>query len=160
MNELGPFETELRELKPVKPPAEFMSRLSEVLADMAPATKPPAVLPARRLAWPSLFRWLAPAMALGMVLVSLNWHVGSPTKNGVPLPSPAVTSTLKADHVEIDRNLIGDFDAVARMPGGEPVRFRCREWADEVVLHDSTLGITIERRMPRLEVIPVSLETY
>ena len=56
--------------------------------------------------------------------------------------------------------MVASFDAVARLPGGEPVRFRCREWADDVVVRDPARGIVIERRTPRLEVVPVSIETY
>jgi hypothetical protein len=56
--------------------------------------------------------------------------------------------------------LVAAFDAVARLPDGQPVRFRCREWSDGVVLRDSARGIVIEQRMPRLEVVPVSFETY
>ena len=73
--------------------------------------------------------------------------------------APAQT-TLKADTVEIAREWVGSFDAVARMPGGEPVRFRCREWTDAVVWRDSAHGIVVEQRTPRLEVVPVSFDTY
>jgi hypothetical protein len=75
-------------------------------------------------------------------------------------PGAAAEAALKADEVEIDQQLIVAFDAVARLPGGQPIRFRCREWADEVVLTDSAHGVVIEQRTPRLEVVPVSFETY
>jgi hypothetical protein len=74
--------------------------------------------------------------------------------------SVAAQPTIKADAVEIDQQLVAAFDAVARLPDGQPIRFRCREWSDEVVLRDSARGIVIEQRMPRLEVVPVSFETY
>jgi len=67
---------------------------------------------------------------------------------------------IKADDVEIDQRLVSSFDAVAQLPSGLPVRFRCREWADEVVLRDTARGIVIEQRAPRLEVVPVSFEMY
>jgi hypothetical protein len=49
---------------------------------------------------------------------------------------------------------------VAHLPNGEPVRFLCREWRDEVILRDPARGIVIERQTPRLEVVPVRFETY
>jgi hypothetical protein len=75
-------------------------------------------------------------------------------------PVAADKPVLKADDVEFDQQLVASFDAVARLPSGQPVRFRCREWSDEVVLRDSVSGIVIEQRTPRLEVVPVSFETY
>lgn len=72
----------------------------------------------------------------------------------------AAATPLKADSVQIDRQLVASFDAVARLPGGEPIRFRCREWVDEVVLQDKARGLVVEQRAPRLEVIPVRFETY
>jgi hypothetical protein len=73
---------------------------------------------------------------------------------------PAAEPALKADDVEIDQQLVAAFDAVARLPDGQPIRFRCREWADAVVLTDTARGLVIEQRTPRLEVVPVSFETY
>ena len=67
---------------------------------------------------------------------------------------------MKADNVEIVEQLVATFDAVAHLPDGAPVRFRCSEWFDDVVLRDSSRGILIQHRMPRLEVEPVSFETY
>jgi hypothetical protein len=68
--------------------------------------------------------------------------------------------TLKTDDVEIDRRLVAAYDAVAQLPGGEPVRFHCREWADNVVLRDQVRGVVIEQRTPRMEIVPVRIETY
>jgi hypothetical protein len=73
----------------------------------------------------------------------------------VTVPPP-----LKADSVQIDEQLVGAFDAVGRLPSGEPVRFHCREWMDNVVLRDKTRGVVIEQRTPRVEVVPVRFETY
>ena len=161
MNELDPFEKELQRLKPARPPQEFMNRLTAALENLPQPKRRESHRSVGWLTWPSLVRWLAPAMAVAVVLVGLNWHVPGPAaKSPGQRSAPASSPMLKADNVEIDRRLIGAFDAVARMPGGEPVRFRCREWADNVVLRDSTRGITIERSTPRLEVIPVGLETY
>ena len=65
---------------------------------------------------------------------------------------------LKADDVEIDQPVGWPLSTLSReLPNGQPVRFRCREWSDEVVLRDSASGIVIEQRTPRLEVVPVTL---
>jgi hypothetical protein len=62
--------------------------------------------------------------------------------------------------MDIDRQLVSAFDAIAELPGGEPVRFHCRQWSDKMVFHDLDRGITVERSTPRLEIIPVRFETY
>jgi hypothetical protein len=62
--------------------------------------------------------------------------------------------------VQIDQALVWSFDAVARLPSGEPIRFRCREWMDQVVLSDRDRGVVFEQRAPRVEVVPVRFETY
>ena len=64
------------------------------------------------------------------------------------------------DEIEIGRTLVATFDAVAELPSGEPVRFRCQEWADTTVFRDRARGIAIERSTPRLEIVPISFETY
>jgi hypothetical protein len=112
--------------------------------------------------WPLLLRWLAPAAAVAALAVTLRVWLPSRHANRQPgnQLSVAAQPTIKADAVEIDQQLVAAFDAVARLPGGQPIRFRCREWSDEVVLRDSARGIVIEQRMPRLEVVPVSFETY
>jgi len=56
--------------------------------------------------------------------------------------------------------LVATFDAVGQLPDGEPIRLRCRQWRDEVILRDSARGVVIERQSPRLEVVPVKFETY
>ena len=110
--------------------------------------------------WRLLRRWLAPAAALGVMLALLVWLVWQERRQHGRLAAAGDKPALKADKVELDQQLVGMFDAVARLPDGQPVRFRCREWADEVVLSDSARGIVVEQRTPRLEVVPVSIETY
>ena len=84
-------------------------------------------------------------------------------------PHPAVTpdktqlaeiSGTSADAVQVGHSLLASFDEVAQLPGGEPVRFRYREWQDEVVVHDATHGVVISQTTPRIEVVPVRFETY
>ena len=163
IDEADSFEKELQRLQPAKPSAEFLDRLALALPDAQHSQKPITPSPASRLPWGTLLRWLTPATALATIILvtSLTWPRNSPsTSPRRQVPAPTTSARLKADNVEIDQRLVASFDAVARLPDGEPVRFRCREWTDEVVFHDSTRGITIERRSPRLEVTPVSLETY
>ena len=72
----------------------------------------------------------------------------------------AANPAMKADDVKIDQRLVSSFDAVARLPGGEPVRFRCENWMDQMVLKDSSKGWVVNNRQPRFEVVPVGFETY
>jgi hypothetical protein len=156
------FEAELRRLKPAEPPEEFITRLAAA-QPVSRAQHAVRSRPARQPdVWRILVRWLAPAMAaaavLAVVLVRQGHHpkAMSPTQPVIASAKPAI----KADNVEIDRRLVAAFEAVARMPDGEPVRFRCREWMDNVVLRDSTRGVVVEQRTPHLEVVPVGFETY
>jgi hypothetical protein len=91
-------------------------------------------------------------VALALIL----WQANLPSGRETAAPG----SPLKADDVQIDEQLVSTFDAVAPLPSGEPVRFRCRQWLDEVVLRDSKRGVEVTRRVPRVEVVPVSFETY
>lgn len=156
------FEAELRRLKPAEPPQELMSRLI-VAQPVLHAQRGVRFRPSRQPdVWRLLLRWLTPAVAAGAVVAfALVWPGHNP--KGPPLSRPLVASAkpaLRADNVEIDRRLVAAFDAVARMPDGEPIRFRCHEWMDNVVLRDSKQGVVVEQRTPRLEVVPVRFETY
>jgi hypothetical protein len=80
-----------------------------------------------------------------------------------PAPAAATAASepiLKADEVEVDQELLGSFEAVADLPDGEPVRFRCRQWIDEVTFRDSARGVEVVQRVPRMEVVPVSFASY
>jgi len=116
--------------------------------------------------WWRMLRWLGPAAAIGAAVVALvcwRWSGPPAERHAKPTIAPlaaAAKPALKADDVEIDQRLVSAFDAVARLPSGQSVRFRCREWSDALVLRDSASGIEIEQRTPRLEVVPVSFETY
>ena len=108
---------------------------------------------------PLLFRWLTPltaALAIVIVIGLSIWRSANSTSRlRIQAARPA-----KTDDVEIDRHLIAAYDAVAQLPDGEPVRFHCREWTDNVVLRDPVRGVVIEQRMPRMEIVPVRIETY
>jgi hypothetical protein len=98
---------------------------------------------------------MVPATAV-LVLGVVLWQAKPLARRG---PATAA-SPMKADDVQIDQQLVSTFDTVAPLPSGEPVRFRCREWLDEVVLRDSKRGVEVARRVPRVEVVAVSFETY
>jgi hypothetical protein len=175
-NELERFEAQLRSVSPARPPAEFLERLkseapsllTERRGQTAPAT-PPAqaggtaapgtVRAAEPAVWPSwlplVLRWLVPAMAV-LVVGAIIWRANLPAGHR----PQTVSAPLRADDVRIDEQLVSTFDAVALLPSGEPVRFRCREWMDEVVLRDTRRGVEVTRRVPRVEVVPVRFETY
>lgn len=175
-NELERLEAQLRSVSPARPPAAFLQRLksetaalvAERRAQSALAAQPAqpertaaretvrASEPAARSSWlPLLLRWLVPATAV-LVVGAIIWRANLPAGRG-----PETASTpVKADNVQIDQQLVSTFDAVAQLPSGEPVRFRCREWMDEVVLRDSRRGVEVARRVPRVEVVPVRFETY
>jgi hypothetical protein len=87
------------------------------------------------------------------------------SRDATPTVKPGDAATenstaLKADDVQIDRRLVASFDAVARLPDGAPLRVRCREWTDKVMVVDSASGVVIEQTEPRLEVVPVNFEIY
>jgi hypothetical protein len=160
--ELESFETELRRLRPARPPGEYMDRLAAANRAMpgtgASSRKPG---PVGWLAVPWI-RWLAPsaaaALLLGMVAL---WNRPSPGDDPPVDPTPAPSASLApADTMEFDRRLVASFDAIAELPGGEPVRFNFREWRDKVTYHDPVHNLIIERTVPRLELVPVRLETY
>jgi hypothetical protein len=175
-NETERFEVQLRNVRPARPPADFIQRLKSEVPDlvterrvqiasaapMAQAERPavPETLGAAEgtfwPAWLSLvLRWLIPAAAM-LVFGAILWRANLPAGR-----RPVIASApVKADDVRIDQQLVSTFDAVALLPTGEPVRFRCREWMDEVVLRDSRRGVEVARRVPRVEVVPVRFETY
>ena len=155
-NEL--FEAELRRLKPARLPDELQVRLGS-----PPAARRRPDVRQRRMTevgagWQWL-RWLAPAAVAGLVLLLGVARVYRSKDVGTVIPE-AGSPALRADQVEIDQRLLASFDAVATLPDGEPVRFRCREWVDAVTLRDSTRDVEVVQRTPRLEIVPVSYATY
>jgi hypothetical protein len=67
---------------------------------------------------------------------------------------------LRADNISVEQELVSSFDAIAELPGGEPVRFEFQEWMDHVVVRDTARGLLIQKRVPRVEIIPIRFETY
>lgn len=161
MNELENelFEVELRRFKPARLPDELQSRLAAPPPMRSREFETRERLRVWRLDWSLWLRWLAPVMAVAVALlvVVLQWNRG---RNSAPPTTAAAVPTLKADQVEIDRQLLGSFDAVANMPDGEPVRFRFQQWMDAITLRDSVRGVEVVQRTPRIEVVPVGFATY
>jgi hypothetical protein len=162
------LEAELQRVRPAAPPADFLQRLiTEVPRQVAPrrgqdSVQTPAVCSKRTprsgipeslalLTWLRRRLWWTTGMAALVLLGAIAWQAG---------PLAVRDAALKADDVQIDRQLVSTFDTVAPLPSGEPVRFRCEEWIDEFVLRDSKRGIEVARRVPRIEMVPVGLEIY
>lgn len=160
MNEHESFESGLQRMKPAPVPDELLARL-RAAEPARQLLEPVSVAGIGVDLWRSIFRWLAPVAACAVIGV-IGWRVAWPTppRPTEPHRALAVVPLLRADAVSIDRELTASFDAVARLPDGESVRFRCREWMDQVVWHDSARGVTVEQRAPRLEIVPVRFETY
>ena len=152
MNELEQerIEAELKRLTPARLPENFRNRL--VAAEPPAKIQPPpkATVVSGIEAWLRILRWLAPATAVAVAAVVV-WRLGvappgSPSSNG--------------EGVKIEHELVSSFEAVGRLPDGEPVRFRCQNWMDQVVLNDKHSGMMVQQRTPRMEVVPVRFETY
>jgi hypothetical protein len=160
------FERQLRRTKPAKPPEDFTARLMaaepkpKIGVESAPFVAPiPDFLQTLRLS----LRLLIPATALAL-MITLVWHEIRPFDGQSAISMHANTGAavplLKADDVKIAQRLVSSFDAVARLPGGVPVRFRCQNWMDQVVLSDKSHGLVVENSKPRYEVIAMGIETY
>jgi hypothetical protein len=163
------FELQLRRTKPARPPEDFIGRLlaaePKVKASVEPAPFVRPVPDFLRTMRQSL-RWLIPATAVVLAVIVV-WRGSQPFASRSSISAPnsqtgtgATTALLKADDVKINQRLISSFDAVARLPGGEPVRFRCENWMDQVVLSDKSRGLVVENRKPRVEVVAMGFETY
>jgi len=154
---LDQVETGLRRLPPSPVPPEFLARLRAVPMQLHSGRElePKPIVHWQK--WFAGWRWLTWSMpaAIGLLL----WLVG-PRALDPERPAQAETHGLRADAVQVGHSLIASFDTVAQMPDGEPVRFHCRQWQDEVVLHDDANGILISQIAPRVEVVPVRFETY
>jgi len=171
MNELDleNFERELRAVRPAPPPEDFLARLTAAHfsnARAAPAQRATprgsagAAKAGFSVHWFALLQWFTPVAALA-ILLALLWPKAppGPRPDRIP-PSTASPASLKADSVRLNEKLLGTFDAVGHLPDGEPVRFRYQQWMDQLVVYDKANGLVIEKRTPRVEVIPVRFETY
>jgi hypothetical protein len=163
-NEMERYEAELRGTRPAPVPEDFMARLR--------AAQPNAnVILLKQPKGPVVWRWLAPALALaaavaGLLVVQANQSGNAAKQLLANVPNQGQGSTglrkagLMADYVQMDEELVSSFDVVATLPNGEPVRFRCRQWQDKLLVTDKTNGVEITQNTPRVEVVPVRFETY
>jgi hypothetical protein len=152
------FEADLRRSTPAPVPADLMKKLrSAANSRRKPRVASPSMGEFVRLlrAW----RWALAGLPVALVILALgalHW-LKSP---GASRPAEPSNPQSSPDFVRVDRALVASFEAVAELPDGVPVRFRCRKWMDEVQMKDESRGLVIEERIPRLEVVPVGLETY
>jgi hypothetical protein len=155
------YEAELRRTPPARVPEPFMATLRAA----KPCAKPARVEHLEPVAIPSgwwrAWRWLTPALAVGAAVAGLLVVRASfQPESGVKKVPLAAVYGLKAEDVQVDQELVSSFDVVARLPGGEPVRFHCQKWNDQVVVTDTNTEMEIEQNRPRIEVVPVRFETY
>ncbi len=158
--ELEKFEAELRRMKPARPPEGFHINLkidSQLAKEFCRGVDP---VEERSFGWLQWLRWLVPATAVIAFTALLLRDNNFGTKETNLAASAAATPMIKADDVKIDQELVTSFDAVAKLPSGEPVRFRCQQWMDEVTVSDNAQGVVIANRAPRIEVVALGFETY
>jgi hypothetical protein len=157
------FEAALRRTRPVKLPEELRSRLLAAAPPKKARSAPP--WPALAvLGWLRVLRLALPSAAVVLVAALVVWRNASPSRSN-PTGSKSRSGTLaveplKADEVKIEHDLVSSFDTLARLPGGEPVRFRCNQWLDEITLSNKAQGLVLQERTPRLEIVTVGFETY
>lgn len=152
------LETALRQIRPAAPPAELLARLqaAKPLTPVAPVAQSAVACQWTRLAmlWRGLI-YGAPAAAL-LLLLWLAWYPANRTAGLLPVASARSNS----NDVQVGHSLLASFDTIAQLPGGAPVRFRCREWQDHVTIHDPVHGMEVTETTPRVEIIPLRFETY
>ena len=158
------FEAALRKTRPVKLPEELRSRLLAAAPSPKKARSAPPWPALAVLGWLRVLRLAVPAAAVVMIAALVVWRSTSPSKLS-PTGSKStsgviVAAPLKADEVKIEHDLVSSFDTLARLPGGEPVRFRCNQWLDEVTFSNKAEGLVLQERTPRLEIVTVGFETY
>jgi hypothetical protein len=157
-NEIDRAEEMLRRIPPAAVPPDLLARLRAAAVETPIAERRSL---RRGFRWAEVFAgWrgiaAAAASAAVILLVGLAWRPAA-----VPDKKKLSASTgIEANAVQVGHSLVASFDTVAQLPGGEPVRFRCREWRDDVVIHDDAHGVMISQSTPRVEVVPVRFETY
>ena len=152
------FESELQRISPAAVPGPFLERLRAAAPEVVPDRQAEPWRGSVFQAWLHGLRWLVPAAPVAaaiVIFVQIERRGGGPATTG-----GSSGAGLLASDVRLDQNLVSSFDAVAELPGGEPVRFRCQEWLDQTVLSDHGRGMVIEQSRPRMEVVPVRFETY
>jgi len=158
-HELERFEAELRRAAPAPLPEEFIARLRAAKLGAEPTGRMRLEPKHGWARWWRLGRWAAPAVAAAVV--GLMVGKGKVDLQSIANKKPlAVTGGLKMHDVEVDHDLVNSFDVVATLPGGLPVRFRCRQWKDQLLVTDKSRGVEVQQDSPLVEVVPVRFETY
>lgn len=154
-DELGKLELELRRISPAATPLDLAERLRAVRSQPGERT-----IPSRNFHWADwLAGWRGVALttpAAAMVLIA--WLIFSPAA-GPGKAEASDSSGIKANAVQVGHHLLGSFDTVEKLPDGEPVRFRCRVWQDNVLIRDDAHGVVISQSTPRVVVVPVGFDT-
>ena len=153
MNEsdLTQVEAELRALSPARPPQHVVNR---TLAALGSSQRQPA-----GWNWREALAWLNPAFGIALIAILVLLFPGAWERRGVASLS-AARAPLKADQIEINRELLAYYDAVGQLPDGEAIRFHCAHWIDKLSVGDSAAGLKFESSVPRLEIGSAELETY
>jgi hypothetical protein len=149
------FESELRRIPPMAPPPQLMERLRITRREPDPQ---PAQFP--KVQWTDWFSsWRSVALtAPASVVILILWLLLSPAA-GPGKAEASGSAGIKANAVQVSLSLLGTFDTMAKLPDGEPVRLRCKVWQDGMMLRDDAHGVVISQSAPRIEVVPVSIET-
>ena len=145
------LEAELRALAPAQPPRRLLNKTLERLS--------PSQVEHSRWDWRDALSWLIPAFGIGLIAV-LVLFLPSAWVRRPATPLATANTSVKADPIEVDHELLANYDAVGRLPDGRPVRFHCAQWVDKVSFSDAAAGFRIERTTPRLEIVPIDFETY
>lgn len=152
------LEASLRQISPAAPPPDLLEHLRAAPVEARSVSRRAA---GRTFRWRDVFAgWRGLAVAAPASAVLLIAWLGLRPAAVPDKTKPDGSSGIKANAVQVDHSLVASFDTVAQMPDGEPVRFRCREWQDNVVIHDDAHGVVICKSTPRVEVVPVRFETY
>ena len=158
-NELARFEAELKRAQPARLSEKFMAKLRAAKRGNGALDRESLQSEGVwRPGW-SLWAWLSSALAViavGFIVVHGKLHR---QLNSIQQPL-AIDYGLKADDLQVNQELISSYEVVATLPTGEPVRFRCRKWEDQLVVKDKKRGVEIQQDSPRVEVVPVRFETY
>src|SRR6185436_2215624 len=112
------------------PPSDFLVRCGHALESEVFHQK--TTRSVQRFNFVRLLRWLAPLTAAAAIaaLFFIKFSSDSSIKSQNAVIPIKPEQAMKADNVEIVEQLVATFDAVAHLPDGAPVRFRCSEWFD------------------------------
>lgn len=159
-SELEELEKELAAMRPAPAPESLLNRLRKLPPRSIATQRGEA--PGFAIWFSRLFRPLAATAVVIMAAVSAGWWLQVRQHDALPKPTPAaqLDPVLTASEVDIEQTLVASFETVARLPDGQSVRFRYEEWLDEFRVRDDMRGMVVERREPRVELVPIRSETY